>query len=138
AAVVEGDQRAAMGAAILEAVDRPVGIAHHEYRSVAALVAAIVALVGDGGLEADEVPGRALEQPRHLALVVGLVLVDPVGDARERVLGPHRRRLFLVTDVHREPPYSKVTLADLITPRQRISSSLMNSAVPAGVLPTGS
>jgi hypothetical protein len=59
AAVVEGDQRAAMGAAVLEAVDRAVGVAHDDDRHVADLVGAVVALVGDVGLEADEVPGRA-------------------------------------------------------------------------------
>ena len=99
AAVVEGDQRAAMGAAVLEAVDRAVGVAHHDDRHLADLVGAVVALVRDVGLEADEVPGRGLEDLPHLALVVGLVLVDPVGHAGERVLGPGPARR-LVPDLH--------------------------------------
>ena len=105
AAVVEGDQRAAMRAAVLEAVDRAVGPAHRDHRHDADMVGAIVALVGDVRFQADEVPGRGLEQALHLALVVGLVLVDPVGHAGQGLLRPDAVRdglleAFVVSDVH--------------------------------------
>src|SRR5206468_10229156 len=71
AAVIEGDQRAAVRAAILETIDRAVGVAHNDDRHVADLVGAIIALVGDVGFQAYKIPGGALEQALHLALVVG-------------------------------------------------------------------
>src|SRR5476649_2310084 len=119
-----------MGAAIFEAVDGAVGIAHHDHRHGADEVGAIVALLGNVGLEADEVPGVALEQALQLALVVRLVLVDPVGHARDRVFRPARHsRNNLGMGVHATllipGLYSNVTLADLMTLRQRASSSLM-------------
>src|SRR5476651_791041 len=116
-----------MGAAILEAVDGAVAIAHHDDRQRAHEVGAVVALVRDVGLEADVVPGRTFEQAAELSRVVGGVLVDPVGDAGDGIFRP---------DIH--GVHSRVTFAVLMTALQRASSSLMKAAVAAVLWPIGS
>ena len=88
AAIVEGDQCPAMGTPVLEAVDGAVDIAHHDDRHRPHNIGAVVAFLWNVGLEADEVPGRAFEQALQLAPVICLVLVDPVGDPGDRVVGP--------------------------------------------------
>jgi hypothetical protein len=83
AAVVERDQRAAMGATVLEGVDRAPGSAHHDDRHLADEGGAVVTGLLHVGLETDVAPGGAFEDAAQLRAVVALVLVDPVRHPRQ-------------------------------------------------------
>src|SRR5262249_47499603 len=93
---------------------------------------AVVTLVGDVAFQADEVPGCALEYTLHLALVVGLVLVDPVRHAGLRVLGPRAMTSLaqrfvdglVVSDVHSNLP----SLRPYIGPSDNPAPALLRPA----------
>ena len=92
ALVVEADQRAAMGAAVLEGVDlaRPVARDHHG--GVAHEGGAPVAGVRHIAFKAQETPRRALKNPLLLLRVDVLALEGPEGHARQ-AFGPWGWRL---------------------------------------------
>src|SRR5262245_14700189 len=77
-----------MGTAVLEAVERAGRIAGDDHRHLADERRPVRARLGDVGLEAHVVPHRSLEDAAQLVPVVGLVLVDPVGDTGQGVAGP--------------------------------------------------
>src|SRR5262244_113584 len=91
--VVEGDEGAAMRAAILEGADGAVGPAHHDHRHLADEGGAEVTGLREIRLEADEAPRRPLEDAAELGAVVALVLVEPVGNARQAIIRPGPRQL---------------------------------------------
>ena len=76
-----------MHAAILDHGDRAVRRARHDHRRRTDIGADEIARIWDLGLERDIVPGRTVENALDLALVDGLVGVDPVRNLRE-VAGP--------------------------------------------------
>ena len=81
AAVVEADQRAAMGTAVFEGNDIAVAGTSHDDRHRAHHRGAVVAGFGDIDLEAQKMPGGAFEHPGlFVARNVGIA-VDPVGHA---------------------------------------------------------
>src|SRR5499425_2325845 len=91
--VVEGDEGAAMRAAILEGADGAVGRAHHDHGHLADEGGAEVTGLREIRLEADEAPRRPLEDAAELRAVVRLVLVEPVGNARQAIIRPGPRQL---------------------------------------------
>ena len=93
APIVEGDQRSAVRAPVLEGVDLAVLAADHDDRHLAHERGPVVARPLDVHLEAHVVPGRPLEDAAQLGLVVGLVLVDPEGDPGQRAAGPRVLRV---------------------------------------------
>ncbi len=101
ATVVQADQRAAMGAAVLEGAEVTVlGARDHDGHG-ANKRGAVVADVGEFGLQAEKVPDRAFEYALLLKRQDVGVGVHPVGDAgetfRPNPIGDciHRRLLLL-------------------------------------------
>src|SRR5262249_44439361 len=130
-ALVEDQQRAAMGAAVLESVQRAVVVARHHHGHRAQTGAAIAVRAGQLGFKAEETPGRSLEDARLLLLVEVGVGVKPIWHAREAFGRP-------VTRFNCDAHCSSLTLAALITLCQRSISSRMYAAVACGVPPIGS
>ena len=89
AAELAAELGGAVRAAVLEHVDRAVLGARHHDRRRAHIRADEVAGIRHLGFERHVVPGAAVEDPFHLALVDVLVGVDPVGNDGEIVAGPH-------------------------------------------------
>src|SRR6266436_9565069 len=86
--VVERDQRAAVGAAILEGVDLTRRAPRHDDRHLAHERGAVIARLLEVRLEARVAPGGPFEDAAQLGPVVVLVLVDPVRHPRERRARP--------------------------------------------------
>jgi len=82
-AIVQRDQGAAVGAAVLERMDLTLCPPHHDDRHLAEEAGAVVTRLGEIGGEADVAPDRPLEDAAQLGAVVGVVLVDPVRHARQ-------------------------------------------------------
>ena len=101
AAVLEADQRAAMGAAVLEGVDLAVGVPRHHHGHQADVRGAVVARARDVRLQAEEVPDRPLEDATLLGAEHLGILIHPVGHAREGLARPHASRADArIGDVH--------------------------------------
>ena len=90
--VVQRDQRAAMGAAVLERVDLATLAAHDNHGHLAHERRPEVAGLLDVRLEAHVVPHGPFEDAAQLRLIVLGVLVHPVRNAGEGVSGPRARR----------------------------------------------
>ena len=88
AALLEAQERAAVRAAVLEAVERAPLVARHHHRHAADESRLEVARVGQLGFEPQEIPGRSAVDALLLARVDALVLVHPIRDAREPLGGP--------------------------------------------------
>src|SRR5690606_32795308 len=71
ALAVPAELRAAMGAAVLEHVDRAVLGARHHHRRGADIRALVVPRVGDFGFQGHIVPGLAMEDDLYLFLIHG-------------------------------------------------------------------
>src|SRR5215467_6071872 len=91
--VVEGDEGAAMRAAILEGPDGTVGRAYHDHGHLAHEGGTEVTGLREIRLQAHEAPRRPLEDAAELRAVVRLVLVEPVGNARQAIVRPGPRQL---------------------------------------------
>src|SRR5579883_28269 len=88
AALLQAEQRAAMGAAVLEGMDRAVLVARHHDGHVAQIGGAEGVGARQLRLEAEEGPGIAAEDLRLLLLVQVAIGIDPVRNAREAVARP--------------------------------------------------
>src|SRR5262245_47831005 len=83
AALVEHEERAAVGTAVLEGVQRSALISRHHHRHGAEARAAIAARFRQLGFEAEEIPGRPAKDARLLLLVDVAVGVEPIRHPRE-------------------------------------------------------
>ena len=98
AAVLERDQRAAMGAAVFEAMQRAIFAAHDDHRHFAHEGGAVIALVFDIDIQAQEMPGGTLENAPLFRAQYFRILVQPERNPADasgpvtfgRVIGDHR------------------------------------------------
>src|SRR5262249_17882286 len=90
-ALVEHEQGAAMGTAILEGVQRAMLVAGDHDRHRTEIGAAVGVGAGQLGLEAEEIPGRPLKDPLLLPAINVAVGVEPIRDAGEALGGPASR-----------------------------------------------
>src|SRR6266480_1733620 len=88
AALVEHEQRSAMGAAVLEGVKLAVLVARHHHRHRTEARAAISIGGRQLGFEAEELPGRPAKDARLLLLVNPTIGIRPVGNPREPFCRP--------------------------------------------------
>jgi hypothetical protein len=82
AGALQRDQRAAVGAAVLEGGEAGRLVAREHDGHIAEERGLVVAGVGHFGLEAETRPGRAAENALLLVLIDVPVLINPVRDAR--------------------------------------------------------
>jgi hypothetical protein len=92
AEALEAEQRAAVSAAVLEAVDAAALGAHHHHRHVAHEGGLVVAGHRDLALEGQIVPGPPQVEARALAGIDLRVPVELVGHSGQPRIGPDRVR----------------------------------------------
>ena len=133
AAVFQADQRAAMRAAVLEGAQLAVFGARDDDRHAADEGGAVVADVGELGLQAEEVPDRAFEDALLLGAQHVVLGVDPVGHAGEP-RGPTAAGHKVGDSIHRKPPLpTLVMVADQFNRGSgtRAATSTSTEAAPA-------